>query len=229
LNLSDSHDSSPSREKVLATIRRTFLIPVVRVDGPEQAACAAEGVVLGGHPLIEMTLTIPGALKIIEHLATRYGDSLFVGAGTVMDLETCRAAIQAGASFIVSPSTDPKVIELAREGGVVSMPGALTPTEVALAWQAGADLVKIFPADTMGGPSYLRTLKAPFPEIELIPSGGVSMSNLAAYKSARATAVCMGGLIFEPEALRTGRKDVIAENIARVTAAIRNSEAATVT
>lgn len=226
MTLQASPSSFPSKESVLDAIRRTYLIPVVRVDHREEAICAAEAVVLAGHPLVEMTLTVPGALKIIEDLTARFGGELIIGAGTVLDLETCHAAISAGARFIVSPSTDPAIIELAHDNEILSMPGALTPTEVVTAWRAGADLVKIFPAGTAGGPAYLRALKAPFPQINLVPSGGVSNSNLADYQAARVTAVCIGELIFERNALREGRADVVAANLMRLISSIQASQPA---
>ncbi len=220
------HSDSHSREQVLSAIRRTFLIPVVRVESPEQAMCAGEATVLAGHPVVEVTLTIPGALKTIEELSVRYGNDLYVGAGTVLNLDDCRAAISAGARFIVSPSTDTKIIELTRESGIVSMPGALTPTEISVAWQAGADLVKIFPAGAMGGPAYFRAIHGPLPDVSLVASGGVSPANIAQYRAARATAICIGEFIFERNALREGRKDAIADNLLRVLEVIQQCEPA---
>lgn len=220
------HSDSHSKQQVLSAIRRTFLIPVLRVEIAEQAMCAGDATVLAGHPVIEVTLTTPGALQTIEELSVRYGDDLYVGAGTVLNLDDCRAAISAGARFIVSPSTDTKIIELARESDVVSMPGALTPTEISVAWQAGADLVKIFPAGTMGGPAYLRALQGPFPNVSFVASGGVSTANIAQYRAAGATAICIGESIFERNALRDGRKDAIAENMTRVLELIQQCEPA---
>ncbi len=139
-----------SKEHVLATIHQAFVVPVVRVKNPDEALCAAEGMVRAGHPILELTLTVPDALATIEEMKRRFGNNLIVGAGTVLNTEDCEAAILAGARFIVSPSTSVKVIEVARSRGIVSMPGALTPTEVLTAWEAGADVIKIFPADAAG-------------------------------------------------------------------------------
>lgn len=211
-----------SKDQVLAAIHQAFVIPVVRVNNPEEALCAAEGMVHAGHPILELTLTVPNALATIQEMKRRYGANLIVGAGTVLNTEDCEASILAGAQFIVSPSTNVKVIEVARSHGIVSMPGALTPTEVLTAWEAGADVIKIFPADAVGGPRYLRSLLAPFPNIRYVPSGGVDMSNIGEYLSAGAHAVGIGGLIFERQALTSRRADVIAANVQRFTAAIRS-------
>jgi 2-dehydro-3-deoxyphosphogluconate aldolase/(4S)-4-hydroxy-2-oxoglutarate aldolase len=167
-------------------------------------------------------LTVPNALKVVEEVTRRFGQELIVGAGTVLNIEDCEAAIQAGAQFIVSPATDPKVIKVSRQQGIVSMPGALTPTEVLIAMQSGADLVKIFPADTAGGPRYIRALKGPFPQIEFVPSGGVDMSNIAEYLASGAVAVSIGSLIFDPKALSEGRSDVIAEKMQSFSAAVQS-------
>jgi 2-dehydro-3-deoxyphosphogluconate aldolase/(4S)-4-hydroxy-2-oxoglutarate aldolase len=217
-------DAGPrSKEQVLAAIHEAFVVPVVRVNDSEEALCAAEGMVLAGHPILELTLTVPNALATIEEMTRRFGRSLIVGAGTVLNSEDCEAAIHSGAQFIVSPSTSAQVIKLARSRGVVCMPGAFTPTEVLTAWEAGADVVKIFPADAVGGPRYIRSLLAPFPKIRYVPSGGVDMRNIGEYFSAGAHAVAIGGLIFEQKALKKRRVDVIAANIQRFTAAIRSS------
>ena len=211
-----------SKEQVLAAIHQAFVVPVVRVNSPDEALCAAEGMVYAGHPILELTLTVPNAIATIVEMKRRFGSKLIVGAGTVLNTKDCEAAILAGAEFIVSPSMDVKVIEAASSRGIVSMPGALTPTEVLAASEAGADVIKIFPADAVGGPRYLRSLLAPFPNMRYIPSGGVDMSNIGEYFSAGAYAAAIGGLIFEPQALRERRVDVFAANIQRFTAAIRS-------
>jgi 2-dehydro-3-deoxyphosphogluconate aldolase / (4S)-4-hydroxy-2-oxoglutarate aldolase len=206
---------------VRATVCQCAIVPVLRVDTWEEAICAAEGIVLGKHPILEVTLTIPNAVELIKELAGRFGKDLIVGAGTVLNAGECRGAIQAGAQFIVSPSTELQVIEVAQEHGVLCMPGALTPTEVSSAWQAGADVIKIFPADAAGGPRYIRTLKGPFPQIAFVPSGGVDMSNIGEYLAAGAIAGAIGGLIFDKKALAERRPEVIAENVRRFAGAIR--------
>lgn len=184
----------------VALIRRTRVIPILRVPSAEEAFCAIEGVQAAGLNVIEVTLTIPGALGIIETLSKR-DSGMFIGAGTVLDPETCRSAIQAGAQFIVSPALNPAVIDEAHRNGRICMPGALTPTEVFSAWQAGADIVKIFPCGLVGGPRYIRALKGPFPEIEMAPTAGVELGNVAEFIAAGAIAVGVGEKIFSRKAL----------------------------
>ena len=148
-----------SREKAVALIREIGLVPIVRAPSPEDGFQAAEAIVAGGIGIAEITMTVPNAIHVVERLADRYGDKVLLGAGTVLDTETCRAALLAGAQFIVTPALDTRVIEMARRYSKPCIPGALTPTEVVTAWQAGADWVKIFPCGPVGGPSYIKALK----------------------------------------------------------------------
>ncbi len=215
-----------TRAEVIAAIRKAAFVPIVRVRTREQAMCAAEGIVHGGFSLIEMTLTIPGALGIIEETVARFGKQLIVGAGTVLDPNACRDAIAAGASFIVSPSTDPDVIAVVRAHDLVCMPGAQTPTEVFTGWRAGADMIKIFPAGFAGGPAFIRALKEPFPHIELVPSNGVDRGNAAEYLQAGATAVGIGGLIFDRASLDRGDVKAIASNAQQFARALRPAQTA---
>lgn len=217
--------SRRSKEEVLAAIRSCAIVPVVRVDDAEEAMCAAEGIVRARHPILELTLTVPNAFLIIEELSRRFGGDLIVGAGTVLNSAACNTALLAGAQFLVSPSTDVSVIQTANEQDVVCISGALTPTEILTASQAGADTVKIFPAGAVGGPQYIRSLKAPFPNIELIPSGGVDMGNLAEYLSSGAMAVAVGGLIFDRKSLQSRNIEAIAENTERFASAVRSARA----
>ncbi len=212
-----------SKEEVLEAIRQAAIIPVVRVNDSEEAICSAEGMIRAKHPILELTLTVPNALKTIEKLTRRFGSELIVGAGTVLTSEECNAAILAGAQFIVSPSTNVKVIEMARSRDVVSIPGAFTPTDVATALAAEADLIKIFPADTAGGPRYIRTLSGPFPQARFVPSGGVEMSNIVEYFSCGVYAVAIGSLIFDRKALSEKRVDVLALNVQRFVAAAKSA------
>ena len=161
-----------TKDDVLAAIRKHRLVPVVRVASREQALCAAEGIVSAKFPLIEITMTVPGAIGIIEELSTCYADKLIVGAGTVLDAATCESALRTGAGFIVSPSFDAAVIRTANNHDTVCIAGALTPTEIVAARLAGADMVKVFPCGLVGGPRYIRALKGPLPDIQLIPSSG---------------------------------------------------------
>jgi 2-dehydro-3-deoxyphosphogluconate aldolase/(4S)-4-hydroxy-2-oxoglutarate aldolase len=212
-----------SKEKTLALIRDVAVIPVVRVSTREQAICAVEGTMDAGIPVVEITLTVPGAIQIIEELAIRYGQKLLVGAGTVLDAETCRLAVLAGAEFIVSPTFDVRVLEMARRYGKICMPGALTPTEALVAWQAGADLVKIFPCNSVGGPSYVRALKGPFPQMEIVVTGGVNLENVTQFLAAGVAAVGVGEVILERAAIETGNVAAITANARRFVDAIRSA------
>jgi 2-dehydro-3-deoxyphosphogluconate aldolase / (4S)-4-hydroxy-2-oxoglutarate aldolase len=194
---------------------------VVRVSTREQAICAVEGIIEAGIAIVEITLTVPGAIQIIEDLAKKYGEKLLVGAGTVLDAETCRLAILAGAEYIVSPVFDVRVLEVARTYGKICMPGALTPTEALIAWQAGADMVKIFPCNSVGGPSYIRGLKGPFPQMEVVVTGGVNLENVGQFLTAGVAAVGVGEIIFAREAIQTGNVGAITANARRFVEAIR--------
>jgi 2-dehydro-3-deoxyphosphogluconate aldolase / (4S)-4-hydroxy-2-oxoglutarate aldolase len=212
-----------SKEKALALILEVAVIPVVRVSTREQAICAVDGIIAAGITVVEITLTVPGAIQIIEDLVTKYGQKLLVGAGTVLDAETCRLALLAGAEFIVSPAFDARVLEVARTYGKICMPGALTPTEALVAWQAGADLVKIFPCNSVGGPSYIRSLKGPFPQIEIVVTGGVNLENVAQYLAAGVAAVGVGEIILEREVIEAGNVGGITVNARRFVEAIRSA------
>jgi len=212
-----------SKEKALALIREVAVIPVVRVSTREQAICAVEGIIEAGITVVEITLTVPGAIQIIENLANKYGEKLLVGAGTVLDAETCRLAILAGAEFIVSPVFDVRVLEVARTYGKICMPGALTPSEALVAWRAGADLVKIFPCNSVGGPSYIRGLKGPFPQMEVVVTGGVNLENVGQFLAAGVAAVGVGEIIFAREAIQTGNVGAITANARRFVDAIKSA------
>ena len=181
-----------NKQDVLARIREVGLVPVVRAQSPEEAATAIDAIRKGGVPILEITMTVPGAVPLIESLARRFGDDALVGAGTVLDPETARAVILAGARFVVSPSLNVDTIALCHRYGIAVFPGALTPTEVVTAWQAGADMVKVFPAGNVGGASYIKALKAPLPQVELIPTGGVSLKTAADFIKAGASALGVG-------------------------------------
>jgi 2-dehydro-3-deoxyphosphogluconate aldolase/(4S)-4-hydroxy-2-oxoglutarate aldolase len=148
---------------------------------------------------------------------------LLVGAGTVLDAETCRLAVLAGAEFVVSPVFDARVLEMARTYGKICMPGALTPTEALIAWQAGADLVKIFPCNAVGGPSYIRALKGPFPQMEIVVTGGVNLENVGQFLAAGVAAVGVGEIIFAREAIQAGDIGAITANARRFVEALRSA------
>ncbi len=213
-----------SKEKTLGILREIAIVPVVRVASPEEAFHAVEGVVSGGIPIAEITMTIPHALHVMESVSERYGGNVLLGAGTIVDAETCRSALLAGAEFIVSPVLDRLVVETAHRYGKVCIPGALTATEVLTAWQSGADLVKIFHCGLMGGPQYVRALKGPFPNIDFLPTGGVNLETAPEYIKAGATAVGVGEGILDREALRQGKIDVIAANARKFLRALKSDE-----
>jgi len=194
---------------------------VVRVSTREQAICAVDGIISAGITVVEITLTVPGAIQIVQDLTAKYGQKLLVGAGTVLDAETCRLAVLAGAEFIVSPAFDARVLEVARTYGKICMPGALTPTEALVAWQAGADLVKIFPCNSVGGPSYIRSLKGPFPQMEVVVTGGVNLENVGQYLAAGVAAVGVGEIILEREAIEAANVGQITVNARRFVDAIK--------
>jgi 2-dehydro-3-deoxyphosphogluconate aldolase/(4S)-4-hydroxy-2-oxoglutarate aldolase len=209
-----------NKSQILARIREVGLVPVVRAESAEQAGQAVDAIKAGGIDVLEVTMTVPGAVKLIDSLAARYPDAV-VGAGTVLDAETARACILAGARFIVSPAVDRGTIECCHRYSIPVLPGALTPTEVLGAWQAGADFVKVFPAGALGGASYLKALKAPFPQIELVPTGGVSLETAAAFIQAGAAALGVGADLVDLKALREGKAEVVTEKAKKYAEIVR--------
>jgi 2-dehydro-3-deoxyphosphogluconate aldolase/(4S)-4-hydroxy-2-oxoglutarate aldolase len=194
-----------NKHDVLAKIREVGLVPVIRAESPEAAGRAIDAIRAGGVPILEITMTVPGAVDLIGDMARKYGNDAVVGAGTVLDPETARACILAGAQFVVSPSLNLETIACCRRYGVAVLPGALTPTEVVAAWQAGADMVKVFPAGALGGASYIKALKAPLPQIDLVPTGGVSLKTAADFIKAGATALGVGADLVDTQALAAGQ------------------------
>jgi 2-dehydro-3-deoxyphosphogluconate aldolase / (4S)-4-hydroxy-2-oxoglutarate aldolase len=194
-----------NKHEVLAKIREVGLVPVIRAESAEAAGRAIEAIRAGGVPILEITMTVPGAVGLIEEMARKYGKDTVVGAGTVLDPETARACILAGARFVVSPSLNLETIACCRRYGVAVLPGALSPTEVVAAWQAGADMVKVFPAGALGGASYIKALKAPLPQIDLVPTGGVSLKTAADFIKAGATALGVGADLVDLQALAGGQ------------------------
>jgi 2-dehydro-3-deoxyphosphogluconate aldolase / (4S)-4-hydroxy-2-oxoglutarate aldolase len=194
-----------NKHDVLATIREVGIVPVIRAESAEAAGRAIEAIRAGGVPILEITMTVPGAVGLIEEMARKYGKDAVVGAGTVLDPETARACILAGAQFVVSPSLNLETIACCRRYGVAVLPGALTPTEVVAAWQAGADMVKVFPAGALGGASYIKALKAPLPQIDIVPTGGVSLKTAADFIKAGATALGVGADLVDTQALAAGQ------------------------
>ena len=184
------------------------IVAVIRADRGDTLADVAEALVAGGVEVMEVTFTVPKAHQVLEKVADRLGDRILLGAGTVLDAETARIAMLSGAEFIVSPSTHLDVIQTCQRYDKLVMPGALTPTEVVHAWQAGADLIKVFPSD-LGGPSYLKALKAPLPQIRLLPTGGVNLDTAADFLRCGASALGIGGSLVESSAVAAGDFDRI--------------------
>ncbi|MDE3178678.1 MAG: 2-dehydro-3-deoxyphosphogluconate aldolase [Acidobacteriota bacterium] len=171
-------------------------------------------------------MTVPGAIRVLEEVAAKYGGKVLLGAGTILDAETCRAAILAGAEFIVTPALDLRVIEMARRYGKPCIAGALTPTEALAAWQAGSDMVKIFPCGPVGGPKYIKALRGPLPQISFIPTGGVTLETVPEYIKAGAAAVAVGSELVSMKALREGRMDTITETARKFVKAVQESRLA---
>jgi 2-dehydro-3-deoxyphosphogluconate aldolase / (4S)-4-hydroxy-2-oxoglutarate aldolase len=190
-----------SRSAVLLAIRKTGIIPVIRGESSAVALAVVETLAEAGLAIAEITMTVPAAIEAIVAAKKRFGDKMLIGAGTVTDEETVRRAIDAGAEFIVSPCLVPDVIDAARREDVAVLPGALTPSEIFQAFRDGADMVKVFPVQNVGGAAYLRALRGPFPEIPLVPTGGVTLDNLGELFAAGAVAVGVGSELISKEAL----------------------------
>jgi 2-dehydro-3-deoxyphosphogluconate aldolase/(4S)-4-hydroxy-2-oxoglutarate aldolase len=180
-----------TRETARGQIVAISIIPSVRTSSPDEARFAAETVAHAGIPIVEITMTVPGALDVIAELARSMPD-LVVGAGTIFDVKTARQCVDAGARFLTSPGLNLEIVAFALKEAVLVMPGALTPTEVTVAWQAGADFIKIFPCAQLGGAGYIHALKAPFPEVPLVAAGGVNQQTAAEFIVAGAAAIGVG-------------------------------------
>jgi 2-dehydro-3-deoxyphosphogluconate aldolase/(4S)-4-hydroxy-2-oxoglutarate aldolase len=213
------------KKEVLEVLRRGGLVPVLRAPSAEDALAIAEVLCKAGLPALEITLTVPGAVDVIATLTRRFGNDLLVGAGTVLDAKSAAACIAAGACFIISPSLELEVVAHCNQAGVAVLPGALTPTEIVKAWRSGADMVKVFPCSAMGGASYIKALKAPLPQIELVPTGGVSLETAASFIKAGAAALGVGGDLVDVEAVRSGRGEEVAVKARRYLEIVREARA----
>jgi 2-dehydro-3-deoxyphosphogluconate aldolase/(4S)-4-hydroxy-2-oxoglutarate aldolase len=199
-----------TRDQIRARIEEIGIIPAVRLRSAEDALFAAEAVCAGAIPIVEVTMTVPGAVEVIRELA-RQDTGVLVGAGTVFRVETARRCLDAGAVFLTTPGLDLEVVNFALGRGVVVFPGALTPTEVMAAWKAGADFVKVFPCAANGGPAYIRALKAPFSEVPLIASGGVNQTNAMDFIRAGAVALGIGRDLIHQDAIKRRERGWITE------------------
>lgn len=209
--------------EVLKRIEDVGIIPVVRTSSGDGAVAVAEVIRGAGLPILEITMTVPGAVGVIAQLAEEYGDEVLVGAGTVLDPQTAQACIEAGAKFVVSPSLNLQTIEFCTQKDIAVFPGALTPTEVLTAWQAGADAVKIFPCSAVGGSKYLRALKAPFPAIKMIPTGGVSLSTAKDFISAGAWALGVGADLIPNKSIGPDERETLATGARNYVVAVREA------
>lgn len=186
-----------NKAEVMAWIKRSKVVPVVRATSPESAVMLSTSLIAGGIDVLEITMTVPGAIETIRELSRLEG--VLVGAGTVMDPNTAEACIEAGAQFVVSPSLNRETVAICNQRQIVVAPGALTPTEVVAAHDAGGDVVKVFPCDALGGATYLKSLKAPFPHIALMPTGGITLTTLKDFLAAGAVAVGVGSALVNPK------------------------------
>jgi 2-dehydro-3-deoxyphosphogluconate aldolase / (4S)-4-hydroxy-2-oxoglutarate aldolase len=209
-----------SRELTLSRILEGGIVAVVRSETSEPLVNVVEALAEGGVTAAEVTFTVPDAIDVIRQVRRAVGDSVVLGAGTVLDTETARAAILAGAEYIVAPIVNTEVIRLCRRYDKVVMPGAFTPTEVVSAWEAGADVVKIFPAD-VGGPAYLKALRGPLPQVRLMPTGGVDLSTAGRFLEAGACCLGIGGSLVDPKAIASGDFGRIRELAAQYVAIVR--------
>src|SRR6185437_2617875 len=198
-----------TRNEVLSRIKAVAVVPIVRTPTPETALAAVDAVLAGGIDCVEITLTVQNAVKAIESIADRYGDRVLLGAGTVLDPESARICILAGAQFIVTPSLNLRTVEMARRYSRPIFPGGLTPTEVLTGWEAGADGIKVFPCSAVGGPKYIKALKAPFPQIELIPTGGVNLETVGDFVRAGCAAVGVGSELVDTKTVTAGDYHII--------------------
>jgi 2-dehydro-3-deoxyphosphogluconate aldolase / (4S)-4-hydroxy-2-oxoglutarate aldolase len=209
---------------VLSRLQETGLVPVLRAESVEKALALAEAVAAGGVTVLEVTMTVPGAVEVIARLVKERPEIL-VGAGTVLDAETARVCLLEGAQFVVSPALNLKTIAMCHRYSVAVLPGALTPTEVVTAWEAGADVVKVFPAGAVGGAKYLAALKGPLPQIKMIPTGGVSLANAAEFLEAGAFALGVGSDLVDAKAMAAGKPEVVTETARKYLAIVREFRA----
>jgi 2-dehydro-3-deoxyphosphogluconate aldolase/(4S)-4-hydroxy-2-oxoglutarate aldolase len=211
--------------KVRDRISEIGVVPVVRASSSREALIAAEAVCQGGIPIVEITMTVPGAVEVIRELSKSSGAEVLIGAGTVLDPDTARRCLDAGAQFLVSPGLNLPTVELAVREKMLIMAGALTPTEVITAWNAGSDFVKIFPCGQVGGAKYIKALKGPLPQIPLVPTGGVNLNTAAEFIEAGAAALGIGGELVQADALKSGKSQIITENARKFVEIVKQTRA----
>jgi 2-dehydro-3-deoxyphosphogluconate aldolase / (4S)-4-hydroxy-2-oxoglutarate aldolase len=214
-------DKQTVRERIV----EIGVVPVVRVSSPGEAMIAADAVCQAGIRIVEITLTVPGALEVIRELAKNGPSGILVGAGTVLNAEAARRCLDAGAQFLASPGLNIPTVKLAAREGKLIMAGALTPTEVMSAWEAGADFVKVFPCGQVGGAKYIKALKGPLPQVPLVPTGGVNLSTAAEFIEAGAAALGVGGELVQVDALKSNKPEIIVENARKFLAIVKQTRA----
>jgi 2-dehydro-3-deoxyphosphogluconate aldolase/(4S)-4-hydroxy-2-oxoglutarate aldolase len=210
-----------TKQQIVSSMLEIGIVPIIRVNSEEAAIKSIEAVYEGGIRSAEITMTTPGAIRALEKLADAFGDKMILGAGTVLDPETARATILAGARFLVTPALKVATIEMARRYSTVICPGALTPTEILTAWEAGADFVKVFPCSNVGGAKYIKAVKAPLPQVEMIPTGGVNLDTIGDFLKAGASAVAVGSELIDNETIQAGRYEVFTERAKQFLAAVK--------
>ena len=211
------------KQRVRERIVEIGVVPVVRASSPREARMAADAVCEGGIPVVEITMTVPGAVEVIRELTKTGSSDVLVGAGTVLNAGAARRCLDAGAQFLVSPGLNLPMVELARKEGKVVMAGALTPTEIMAAWEAGSDLIKVFPCGQVGGAKYIKALKGPFPQIPLVPTGGVDLNTAGEFIEAGAAALGVGGELVQADALRANKPEIIVENARKFLAVVKEA------
>ena len=212
-----------TKQEATARLVAIGIVPVVRATSATHAHKAAEAVCAGGIPIVEITMTVPGAIALIAELSKSIGTEVLIGAGTVLDAATAQKCIDAGAEFLVSPGFDAETVKLANRAGKLIIAGALTPTEVITAWKAGSDFVKIFPCGPVGGAQYIKALKGPLPEVPMIPTGGVNLSTAAEFIRAGASALGVGGELISGSALQSGKTAEIVENARKLVTIVQEA------
>lgn len=199
------------KDACLIKLNKNGLVPIVRVDNPKKAYKTGLALYNGGVEVVEITMTVPNALKVISDLREKFQDKVLIGAGTVLDSETARAAILAGAQFLVAPNLNPSFIEICHRYSVISIPGALTPTEILQAWSLGADIVKVFPAGLVGGPKYIAAVKEAMPQVQLLGLGKVNLETAVEYIKAGADLIGVGNALVDKVAIADNKFEVITE------------------
>src|SRR6476646_8500922 len=213
------------KQKVRDRIAEVGVVPVVRASSSREALLAAEAVCQGGISIVEITMTVPGAVEVIRELSKSSASEVLIGAGTVLDHETARRCLDAGAQFLVSPGLNLPTVELAVREKVLIMAGALTQTEVITVWNAGSDFVKIFPCGHVRGAKYIKALKGPLPQIPLVPTGGVNLDTAAEFIEAGAAALGIGGELVQAEALKSGKSQMIVEHARKFVEIVKQARA----